>query len=81
VIEPFRELLRELRDVADAERLHVAVRTGRHDGVDPRRVARRGPQRDGAAAVIASMHGADDTMWCRRREEPGGMGNTESNGT
>jgi len=40
VIEPFRDLL----DVADAERLHIAGHTGRHDGVDPRGVARRGQQ-------------------------------------
>ena len=61
MIEPFRELL----DVVDGERLHVAVRARCHDGADPRGVTGRGQQRDGAAAVIASMHGADDTM-CRR---------------
>jgi hypothetical protein len=62
VIKPFRELL----DVADAEQFHIAVHTGRHDGVNPRRVVRHGQQRDRAAAVIAAMHGADDTiLWTR----------------
>jgi hypothetical protein len=50
--------------------------------VDPRRVARRGQQRDHAAAVIASMHGAHDTtLRVDAERNRGGIGNTESNGT
>ena len=67
------EPLRELPDVANGQRLHVAVRAGRHDGVDPRGIARRGQQRDGAAAAVSDQVRVRDLQVVEQRDQVGSV--------